>query len=283
MITARPFSSFSRSALASTLLAVLLAAPACREKDKEQGASLDAAVVTAAPVEAGPAAVDLMQCPGCQLAPQPVWTFEGIYRDDKCTDPLAQTAVAACAVVPTLGQTNLNYVDEVGARKAGESANVTLVEQVASTAPRFRKTAKGCVRANESATDITPTSCGGSRACRDSSGALACTGCRTFANGCPDHEETRMYATVNDPVLKGATAGGQAGGGNVARLRQCCAVLAAEAKRLGSSPEAGLLNTAAAQCNTLATAAGPSGTAPELGALRSLLAGRTIPPVCAGF
>jgi hypothetical protein len=70
---------------------------------------------------------------------------------------------------------------------------------------------------------------------------------------------------------------------NVARLKQCCNQLAAEAKRMGNSPEAGMFTAAAAQCNTIAAQVGPTGTAPELGALRSLLAGRTIPAPCAGF
>jgi hypothetical protein len=70
---------------------------------------------------------------------------------------------------------------------------------------------------------------------------------------------------------------------NVARLRQCCNQLANEAKRMGSSPEAGLFTQAAAQCSALAGQIGPSGNAPEMGALRTLLAGRTVPPVCSGF
>jgi hypothetical protein len=70
---------------------------------------------------------------------------------------------------------------------------------------------------------------------------------------------------------------------NVARLKQCCNALAAEAKRLGNAPEAATLATAAQQCSQLATQAGPTGTAPELGVLRGLLAGRTIPAPCAGF
>ena len=40
---------------------------------------------------------------------------------------------------------------------------------------------------------------------------------------------------------------------------------------------------AAAQCDGLAAQAGSSGTAPELGALKGALAGRNVPPVCAGF
>ncbi|MBX3189847.1 MAG: acyltransferase [Labilithrix sp.] len=70
---------------------------------------------------------------------------------------------------------------------------------------------------------------------------------------------------------------------NVARLRQCCGQLRIQAKAMGASPEAGMLLGAAAQCDTLAAQAGPSGTAPELGVLKNLLAGRNIPPVCAGF
>ncbi len=70
---------------------------------------------------------------------------------------------------------------------------------------------------------------------------------------------------------------------NVLRLKQCCAALGAEAKRMGSSPEAGMFTQAAATCNGLAGQIGPSGNAPELGAIRGLLAGRNIPAVCAGF
>ncbi|MBX3208724.1 MAG: hypothetical protein KF764_27065 [Labilithrix sp.] len=70
---------------------------------------------------------------------------------------------------------------------------------------------------------------------------------------------------------------------NVARLQQCCKQLAAEAKRMGSSPEASMFSSAAAQCSTMAAQAGPKGTAPELGVLRTALAGRNIPAICAGF
>jgi hypothetical protein len=70
---------------------------------------------------------------------------------------------------------------------------------------------------------------------------------------------------------------------NVARLKQCCNALGAEAKRMGSSPEAGMFTAAAAQCNAIAAQVGPSGTAPEMGVIRNLLSGRTIPAACAGF
>ena len=253
--------------------------PGCKEKTPEIP---DAGIVMSAPVEAGvePLA-DTSQCPGCSLAAQQGWSFHGIYRDSACTDPLVQQAPPACAAVPALGTASVTYVEEVGGRKAGEVANVELTEQIPPTTARFRKSGTKCVPADESAVDLTPMACAGQKVCRDANGALACGNCRTFPNGCPDFEETRIYAAVNDPQIKKAAGGG--GGGNLARLRQCCAALAAEAKRLGSSPEAGMINSAAAQCNTLVAAAGPSGTAPELGALRTALAGRNIPAICAGF
>jgi hypothetical protein len=70
---------------------------------------------------------------------------------------------------------------------------------------------------------------------------------------------------------------------NVARLRQCCGQLRTQAKAMGATPESGMLLGAAAQCDGLAAAAGPGASAPELGVLKAALAGRTLPPICAGF
>lgn len=244
---------------------------ACGDKNKPVALLPDATVATP-PADAGP--VDIGKCAGCQLAPIPAWTFEGIYRDDACTDPLAQLATPACASVPALGATTITYVDEVGVRKGGESAAVTLAEQIAPTAARFRKTAKGCVRANEAAVDLTPASCSGQRVCSDESGALTCGTCRTLANGCPDFEPSRIYAAIDDPALKKAKPSG--GGG--ASLALCCKAIADEAKRQGNAPE---LTAAAAQCTALAQTAA-NGNAPELGVLRTMLAGRKLPG-CTGF
>lgn len=182
----------------------------------------------------------------------------------------------ACAVVPALGQASINYVDEVGPRKAGSSAAVTLKEQIGPAANRYRKAGNVCVRANEGAVDLTPVNCAGQRVCRDASGALACANCRTFASGCADYEESRMYAAIDDPNKP--KVGG--GGDSLARLRQCCAAISAEATRQGNAPE---LLSAAASCNMLVAAAGPNGNAPELAAVRSMLGGRQLPAVCAGL
>ena len=70
---------------------------------------------------------------------------------------------------------------------------------------------------------------------------------------------------------------------NVVRLKQCCGQLRTQAKAMGVAPEAGFLLGAAAQCDTIAAQAGPNGNAPELGLLKAALAGRNLPPVCAGF
>ncbi|MFO0663368.1 MAG: hypothetical protein U0174_05425 [Polyangiaceae bacterium] len=76
---------------------------------------------------------------------------------------------------------------------------------------------------------------------------------------------------------------GPSGNPNVARLKACCNQLAAEGKRLGASPEGGMLVAAAAQCNAMAAQASTSGNAAEMGVIRNLLQGRNVPPVCGGF
>lgn len=261
-----------------TAIAALLLAPGCKEKP-ETTFDAGTAATTVAP-DAGAAPVDISQCTACQLTPQQSWSFNGVFRDNACAEPLAQIAPPACAPVPALEATSLSYAEDVGSRKTGEIATVTLTEQIPPSAARYRKAGTKCVRADESAVALTPMACSGSRVCRDAAGMLACADCRTLANGCPDFEETRMYAAYTDPGLKGVKQPAAGGGGGLARLQQCCTALAAEAKRQGNSPE---LLTAAAHCTTLVKAAGPSGTAPELGAIRTLLAGRNIPAVCAGF
>ncbi len=258
---------------------VLLGCPNKDNKDHGVVAATDAAATP--PASASAAQVDLSKCTGCALAPQASWTFEGIFADPQCTIPVAQIDVPACGNVPALGQTSLSWVDDFGPHKPSDQANVTLSTEVAPQSARFRKNAKSCVKANETATNVAPPGCSGQRICRDANGALTCGSCRLLQSGCPDYEESRLYATFDDPAAK--TAGGGGGGGNLARLQQCCAALAAQAKALGPSPEAGLITQAAAQCSALVAQAGPSGNAPELGVIRNLLAGRNVPAICAGF
>lgn len=266
--------------VASALSLSAVLGQAC-EKDKNppSGLVVDASAPVATATASAPT-TDLSQCPGCQLAPTPSWTFEGIYADAACTKPIAQTVTPSCAAVPALGAASLTYVDDVGLRKAGETANVTLAEVAAG--PRFRKAGTKCVKANEGGTAITPPGCANNKVCRDASGGLVCANCRTFANGCPDVIETRTYAAISDPGLESKPGGG-GGGGNLANLRACCNALSAQAKAMGASPEAGVIASAAAQCLALVAAAGPSGNAPELGALKTLLAGRNVPAICAGL
>lgn len=233
-------------------------------------------VFDAAPATATPQAVDLSTCRGCQLMPQSSWAFQGVYRDSECSVPLAQALVPACATVPTLSAVSLAYTDAVGSRKAGDSGQVTLTEAIAPDAIRFRKAGTDCVAANEVATDVAPT-CAGGKACRNPAGAIACDGCQNLADGCPEYVTTRAYASFDDPELKmTATGGGRSNSG----LAACCNALAAEGKRLGASPEGGLLLSAAAQCTAL-VAQGKQGV--EFAAIKSMLGGRAMPKLCAGL
>lgn len=252
---------------------------ACGNKPGAGLVQVEAGSTAAAPADAGPATVDINTCAGCSLVAAQSWTFQGVYSDDKCTTPLAQLDVTACMPVPTLAPTAITYDDPIGGRKANETAqNIALTAQVTGDTARYRKTDHGCVRANETATPITPASCAGQRVCRDASGALTCTNCRTITGGCPDLEETRMYATVNDPEIKGTVA--PQGNSNLEKLRQCCTALGNQAKSMGASPEAGMIASYAAQCLLLVQQAGPSGTAPELGALRTVLKNGNVPAIC---
>lgn len=70
---------------------------------------------------------------------------------------------------------------------------------------------------------------------------------------------------------------------NVARFKQCCNQLSIQAKAMANSPEGGMFQQAAAQCNAMAASLGPNAQAPEMGAIKAVLAGRNIPAVCAGF
>lgn len=269
-----------RAALTSIFFtgAVLIA---CGQKGGGAGLvpPVDAGIVATPAVDAGPTTVDINTCAGCALVAAPAWTFQGIFSDDKCTTPVAQLDVSACMPVPTLATAAITYNDPIGGRKANETAqNIALTGQIASDAVRYRKTDHGCVRANETATPITPANCAGQRICRDPSGALTCTNCRTITGGCPDLEETRMYASESDPEIKNAVAPG--GNGNLEKLRQCCAALSSQAKSMGASPEAGMIASYAAQCLLLVQQAGPNGTAPELSALRSVMGNGNIPAVC---
>lgn len=72
---------------------------------------------------------------------------------------------------------------------------------------------------------------------------------------------------------------------NVARVRQCCNAISALAKGLGASPEAGILNGAAASCNVAASQLSPNSTGAELAPVRAMIkqSGKAIPGVCSGI
>lgn len=137
--------------------------------------------------------------------------------------------------------------------------------------------------------------------------ALAITGVLPLLAGCPEKkapvvidagpvatappsDTTTQLVPLDDTTDAGADADaappkhlGPAVNPNVARLKQCCNALAAQAKQNANSPEGQMMLTAATQCSTAAASVGPSGTAPELAVIRQMLAGHTIPPVCQGL
>lgn len=72
---------------------------------------------------------------------------------------------------------------------------------------------------------------------------------------------------------------------SVARMRQCCNAISSLAKGLGASPEAGLLNGAAASCNVAANQLSPNSTGAELAPIRAMIksSGKAVPGVCSGI
>jgi hypothetical protein len=80
-------------------------------------------------------------------------------------------------------------------------------------------------------------------------------------------------------------AGKKASGGggynaNQLKIKACCSAMRAQAKSMGSSPEAFQINALAAQCDMFATQVGPAGNAPELNQLRQVLKSLTLPSAC---
>jgi hypothetical protein len=67
---------------------------------------------------------------------------------------------------------------------------------------------------------------------------------------------------------------------NQLKIKACCNAMRAQAKQMGSSPEAFQINAVAAQCDVFAAQVGPQGTAPELAQLRAILKSVKLPAGC---
>ncbi len=76
--------------------------------------------------------------------------------------------------------------------------------------------------------------------------------------------------------------GGSPANGNAAAIKQCCSAMRAQAKTLGTSPEANQILSVAQLCDTFAMAA-TSGNAPEFAVIRNALKGHQLPTACAGI
>jgi len=76
---------------------------------------------------------------------------------------------------------------------------------------------------------------------------------------------------------------GGAGGpssANQLKVKACCNAMRAQAKQLGSSPEAFQMTALAATCDGVATQIGPQGNAPEFNQLRQMLKSIKLPAAC---
>lgn len=92
-------------------------------------------------------------------------------------------------------------------------------------------------------------------------------------------EQDASDAAVKKPTGSGLTT-------SQTRVKQCCNAMKAQAKAMGTSPEAAQLQALAIQCDAIALQVGPSKgpQAPELEPLRALLRGKpTLPPLCSGL
>jgi hypothetical protein len=266
--------ALSTSLLALFAFAISIAACTSKPDNTVEGGIVMTTAEAAAPTGVTPT------CLPCSAAAPAGWAFYNQYADAQCKTPVAQAVFEACADVNVPAQIEVTFGDGLGARKAGQKAQVNKTADVAGNTGVYRKNNEGaCVAADVSAVKLAPAGCTGKKVCRNAAGELVCDGCATLSTGCPAYEQSLVRVSFED---KGAPAGA-GGGGNAARLKQCCNQLAIQAKAMPNSPEGGLFQQAAAQCNAMAASLGPNGNAPELGAIKTLLAGRNIPAVCAGF
>jgi hypothetical protein len=265
-----------RAGLSASLgIAALVAA--CTSKPADH--SSDAGIVMVS-TDAAVTAQPTQTCLPCSAAAPAGWAFYNQFADAQCKQPIAQATFDACADLNVPAQVDVTFGDSHGARKAGTKGPMAKTAEIAGNAAVYRKNNEGaCVPADVAAVKLAPAGCTGKKVCRNAAGELACDGCATLSTGCPAYEASLVRVAFED---KGAPAG-VAGNANSARLRQCCNQLAIQAKAMPNSPEGGLFAQAAAQCNAIAATLGPNANAPETGALKTLLAGRNLPAVCAGF
>lgn len=266
-----------RAALVTSLVVVVVALiVGCNSRND---GTPDAGIVMTT-AEASTPSQPAQTCLPCTGTPPSGWAFYNQFADVQCKQPIAQAVFEGCADINVPAQIDVTFGDALGARKAGTKAPMNKTADVAGNAGVYRKNNEGaCVAADVGGVKLAPAGCTGKKVCRNAAGELVCDGCATLSTGCPAYDSSLVRVVFED---KGAT-GGTGGNTNVARLKQCCNQLAIQAKAMPNSPEGGLFAQAAAQCNATAASLGPNANAPELGALKTLLAGRNLPAVCAGF
>lgn len=107
----------------------------------------------------------------------------------------------------------------------------------------------------------------------------------------PTPSETALAPLVEDsgPEDTGVDTGVKPTGtglnANQYRVKQCCNAIRSQGKSLGTAPEAANFTNAAAMCDQLVGVVGPSsqGQVPELAPVKTMLQGKTLPPLCQGL
>lgn len=178
----RAYALSMRHALAISLLVLT----ACPKKDPP---SFDAAP---------PPAPETPACPPCSAAGPSSFFFVGAYLDSTCAmQPVAHADFTACAPV-TLGTAKVMFGKPTKKHKANELAPVSLARQVGAGERLYRKADGACSPYTPTGLKIAPAGCEGKLVCRDANHALACGGCATLPNGCPNYEGARVLALFTE-------------------------------------------------------------------------------------
>jgi hypothetical protein len=90
----------------------------------------------------------LPTCLPCSAAAPAGFAFYNQFSDAQCKTPVAQAVFEACADVNVAAQIDVTFGDGLGARKAGQKAQVNKTADIAGNAGVYRKNNEGaCVPA----------------------------------------------------------------------------------------------------------------------------------------
>src|SRR5688572_2103593 len=139
-----------RALACSVVLVASLVVSACTAKPDNtvEGGIVMTTTDAAAATATGPTPT----CLPCSAAAPAGWAFYNQYADAQCKTPVAQAVFEACADVNVPAQIEVTFGDSLGARKAGQKAQVNKTADVAGNVGVYRKNNEGaCVAADVAA------------------------------------------------------------------------------------------------------------------------------------